>query len=225
MMKLSKNTLAVLKNFAGINPSIYLRKGNVIATKSLNNVIYAEAKIEDVIDADVGIYDVSEFLSILGLFNTDFEVISKPQDLQAEIKDVRSRVKYTLVDPSVIVCPSKSVDFPPHDIQFDLKEELFDKLTKAASTLGLPDLVVTNVNGKIVMKAVNVKDPSANDYAIEVADYDGANKFEFYLAVENLKMVKSDFKVSISKLGATHFESENIRYIVALEANTTHDFA
>lgn len=224
-MKLSKSTLAILKNFAGINPSIYLRKGNVISTKSLNNVIYAEAKIDDVIDADVGIYDVSEFLSILGLFNADFEIVSKTQDLQAKIQDSRSHVNYTLVDPSVIVCPTKSVDFPVADVHFEVKEELFDKLIKAASTLGLPDLVVTNVAGKIVLKAVKVKDPSANDFAIEVADYDGTNTFEFYISVENMKMVKSDYSVMISKLGAAQFTSSDIRYIVALEANTTHDFA
>ena len=31
-MKLSANTIDVLKNFATINPSIYIRPGNILAT-------------------------------------------------------------------------------------------------------------------------------------------------------------------------------------------------
>lgn len=220
-MKLSKHTLNILKNFASINPSIYLRKGNIITTKSVNNVIYAEAKLDDVIDADIGIYDVSEFLSTLGLFNDDVEIAAQVADLQAEIRDHRSVVNYTLVDPSVIVYPAKAIDFPVADVQFQLRNEDFVQVLKASATLGLPEIIVTNAGGKIIIKAVDSKDSSANDYAIEVADYDGSNDFQFYISVENLRMVKGDYRVLISKLGAIKFEGTNTNYIVALEANST----
>lgn len=223
-MKLSKASIAVLKNFASINPSIYLRKGNIILTKSLNNVIYAEAKIEDVIDADVGIYDVAEFLSTLGLFAEDVEIISVPQDLNVEIKDKRSKSKYTLVDPSVILYPQNKVTFPVADIQFELSQEDLKRIIDAAGTLGVPDLCITNANGKIVVKALSVKDPSANTYALEVADYDGDNNFEFYLAVENMKMIKESYKVLVCKMGAVMFEGTTASYVIALESNSTHDF-
>lgn len=224
-MQFSKTSIAILKNFASINPSIYLRKGNMITTKSLNNVIYAEAVLTDVIDADVGIYDVAEFLSTLGLFAEDVEIVSVPQDLQVEIKDKRSKSKYTLVDPSVIVFPNKAVTFPVADVQFELTNEDLKRLTDAAGTLGLPDLCITAEDGKIVFKAVNVKDPSANTYALQVADYDGTNQFEFYLSVENMKMIKDTYKVMVCAKGAVKFEGTTASYVIALEATSTHDFA
>lgn len=220
-MKLSKNTLAILKNFAGINPSIYLRQGNILTTKSVNNVIYAEAKIDDVIDSDIGIYDVSEFLSTLSLFGDDFEIITNVSDQEIKIADKRSSVKYSLVDPSVITFPAKTVNLPVADVRFELRNEDMSQILKAAATLGLPEIVITHINSKIVIKAVNSKDISANSYALEIADYDGTNNFEFYISVDNLKMVKGDYKVLVAKIGAIQFEGLNTKYIVALEANST----
>lgn len=220
-MKLSKNTLSILKNFASINPSMFLRQGNILTTKSVNNVIYAEATIDDVIDSDIGIYDVSEFLSTLGLFNDDFEIVAGVADQEIKIQDKRSSVKYSLVDPSVIVFPAKTVAFPVADVHFTLRSEDMTQIMKAASTLGLPEIMITNTNGKIVIKAVNSKDDTANSYALEVGDYDGTNDFEFFILVENMKMVKGDYKVMIAKIGAVQFEGVSSKYIIALESNST----
>ncbi|MGL5579399.1 MAG: LCP family protein [Cetobacterium sp.] len=219
-MKLSKATLEILANFAVINPSIYLRSGNVISTKSVNNVTYAEAQIEDTIDADIGIYAVNEFLSTLGLFGSDFEIIADPADQEIKIKNARAQVKYTTVDPSVITFPEKTINFPVADVQFELKEEDLKRIMAAARTLRLPEIVVTQTDGKIVVKVVNSEDPSTNSYALEVAEYEGDNDFEFFVRVENMKMIDNTYKVLITKLGAIKFESEKVSYIVALERNS-----
>lgn len=221
-MKLSKSTLNILKNFASINPSLFLQKGNVIMTKSNTNTIYAEVKVDDVIDADIGIYDVAEFLSTLNLFTEDFEITASPVDEEITIKDSRSRVKYTICDPSLIVRPSQPARFPVADVLFDLKNEDLTQVLKAAITLGLPELLVTNENDRIVIKAVNSNDPSANAYALDIAEFDNPNNldFSFYILVENMKMVKGDYSVKISKLGAVLFENSAIKYIVALEENS-----
>ena len=221
-MKLSKPTMNILKNFASINPSIYLRKGNVIATKSLDNNIYAEATIDDVIDADIGVYDVAEFLSIVGLFSADdVEIISKTADLQVQIKDKRSAVSYTVVDPSVIVFPAQYAKFPVADIHFELKEADLERLIKAATALGLPMINICNENDKIVARANDPKDPSANDYVLELADYDGTNTFNYALKVEALKMIKSDYHVQTFKNKAIKFEGETVSYIIAVESVST----
>lgn len=226
-MKLSKDTLNILKNFSTINSSIYLQKGNLITTKSLDNVIYAEAIIDDVIDADVGIYDVSQFLSTVSLFNGDVEIVANVQDLQAELKGNRSNLKYTLVDPSVIVYPAKKISFPAACVSFELKKSDLEAIMNAASILGLPEICITNHNGKLLVKVVDTKDDSANEFSIEVGDYDGSNNFEIYHAVQNLKMIKTDYKVMIfakGKAGATKFEGEKCSYIVSLDIKSSHDF-
>lgn len=46
-MKLSDNTLALLKNFAGINNSILVKQGNRLRTISVAKNILAEAEITE----------------------------------------------------------------------------------------------------------------------------------------------------------------------------------
>ena len=51
-MKLSDNTLAVLKNFGNINSGIYLKQGKTIKTVSSHKNILATAEISDEIPSD-----------------------------------------------------------------------------------------------------------------------------------------------------------------------------
>lgn len=222
-MKLSKSTLAILKTFANINPSIYLQKGSVIMTKSVTDIVYADAKIEDIIDADIGIYDLSEFLSIMNLFNPDeVEIECNTADMEIVIKDSRSSVNYTIHDPSLIVHPARQGKFPVcDDIVFELKKADFDRLKAAASTLGLPEIMITRDGNKIIMKAVDPKDSAKNDYSLEVAEYKGDCQFEFYLNVNNLMMPKDDYLVRTFKNKAVNFEGETSNYIITMQATST----
>ena len=84
-MKLSDSTLAVLKNFAGINNSILVKKGNQLRTISVAKNILAEAEIPEDFPRDVAIYDLNQFLNGLSLHqdpNLDFT-----EDSHITIKD------------------------------------------------------------------------------------------------------------------------------------------
>ena len=66
-MKLSDNTVALLKNFAGINNSILVKKGNRLRTISVAKNILAEADITEEFPRDFAIYDLNQFLNGLSL--------------------------------------------------------------------------------------------------------------------------------------------------------------
>lgn len=209
-MKLNKVSLSVLKNFASINESIYMRKGNVLLTKSLNSVIYGEATLPDVIDSDMGIYDVPEFLQTVNLFGGEFNIEVSEGDLRAKITNGKQRAGYTLVDPSVIVYPEKPANFPVADVQFQLDAKDLKTIKDSASTFGSTDIMFSSENGKIVMKSLDLKDPSANTMTIDVCDCPEENKennFGFYMKVDNLKMEVDSYNVKITKLGAIMFET------------------
>ena len=61
-MKLSDNTLTVLKNFAGINNSILVKEGNRLRTISVAKNILAEADIKEDFPRDFAIYDLESVL-------------------------------------------------------------------------------------------------------------------------------------------------------------------
>ena len=83
-MKLSDNTLSVLKNFSTINQSILFKTGNRLRTISVIKNILAEATITEELPRDFGIYDLTQFLNGMGLhqspeldFKNDVHVVIK----------------------------------------------------------------------------------------------------------------------------------------------------
>ena len=76
VMKLSDETLSLLKNFSSINQSILFKQGNSLRTISVMKNILAEATIKEDIPTDFGIYDLNQFLNALSLHQNpelDFE--------------------------------------------------------------------------------------------------------------------------------------------------------
>ena len=218
-MKISKQTLEILKNFSSINGSVLIKKGDTVLTKSTNNNIYAIAKLDHQIDFDMGIYDLGQYLNLMALFGTDADLTIDGSSLV--LKNGKSSAKTSLADPSVIMHPKSQMNFPVADVIFDMKQDDIQKLMKSSAMLGLTQIRFANVDGKII--ASGVRDESDNMYAIEVADYDGEAEFEFNVAVANIKLYDGDYKVSISKHGAVQFEGALITYIIALEANTVYN--
>ena len=71
-MKLSDNTISILKNFSGINQSLLFKQGNTLKTISVMKNILAEATIEEDFPKDFGIYDLNQFLNGLSLHKNVF---------------------------------------------------------------------------------------------------------------------------------------------------------
>ena len=113
-MNLSDNTLGILKNFAGINNSILVKKGNQLRTISVAKNILAEAEIPEDFPRDVAIYDLNQFLNGLSLHqdpDLDFS-----EETYLTIREGRRKVKYFFADPQVIIAPpEKEISLPSQD--------------------------------------------------------------------------------------------------------------
>ena len=170
-MKLSDSTLAVLKNFAGINNSILVKKGNQLRTISVAKNILAEAEIPEDFPRDVAIYDLNQFLNGLSLHqdpNLDFT-----EDSHITIKEGKRRVKYFYADPQVIIAPpDKEINLPTQEVCFQLESTSLEKLVKAAAVYQLPDLSVIGENGEITMVVRDKKNDTSNEYAVNVGETD-----------------------------------------------------
>ena len=77
-MKLSDKTLVILKNFAGINNSILVKRGDNLRTISLAKNILAEANINEEFPRDFAIYDLNQFLNGLGLHPVSYTHLTLP---------------------------------------------------------------------------------------------------------------------------------------------------
>ena len=219
-MKLSDSTLAVLKNFAGINNSILVKKGNQLRTISVAKNILAEAEIPEDFPRDVAIYDLNQFLNGLSLHqdpNLDFT-----EDSHITIKEGRRRVKYFYADPQVIIAPpEKEINLPTKEVCFQLESTSLEKLVKAAAVYQLPDLSVIGENGEITMVVRDKKNDTSNEYAVNVGETD--KDFEFNFKMEKIKIIPGAYDVVISSKLLSEFTNTqyNLKYFIALEPDST----
>ena len=219
-MKLSDSTLAVLKNFAGINNSILVKKGNQLRTISVAKNILAEAEIPEDFPRDVAIYDLNQFLNGLSLHqdpNLDFT-----EDSHITIKEGKRRVKYFYADPQVIIAPpDKEINLPTQEICFQLESNSLEKLVKAASVYQLPDLSVIGKNNEIHMVVRDKKNDTSNEYSIYVGETDST--FELNFKMENIKIIPGPYDVVISSKLLSEFTNKqySLKYFIALEPDST----
>ena len=212
-MKLTKQTLQFIENFQQINPSIKFLSGNVMRTCSPLKTIYARANLDQEIEKDFSIYDLTKFMSALSLFNDPDIDLDKDS---ATITDGNKKIKYTYCSENTITIPSdKDVNLPSKDIKFQLTDEMLKSVTKASSVLKLPNIAVVGEDGKLFFKAFNVEDTTDNVYTLDIGETD-----QEFVAVFNKdsfdKLIAQSYDVTISNKGLSEFKSSIVVYWVAL---------
>tara|TARA_B100000927_G_scaffold151432_1_gene122037 strand:+ start:279 stop:971 length:693 start_codon:yes stop_codon:yes gene_type:complete len=219
-MKLSDKTLGILKNFAGINNSILVKKGDNLRTISLAKNILAEASINEEFPRDFAIYDLNQFLNGLGL-HQDPELDFR-EDSFLSIREGKRRVKYFFADPQVITAPpEKTLTLPTQDVCFQLESVTLEKLLKAAAVYQLPDLSAISEAGVVKLVVRDKKNDTSNEFAIVVGETD--KEFSFNFKVENIKIIPGAYDVVISSKLLAQFTNinHNLRYFIALEPDST----
>ncbi|URC15186.1 sliding clamp DNA polymerase accessory protein [Paraglaciecola Antarctic GD virus 1] len=219
-MKLSVETLNILRNFANIQPSVLIKKGNIISTKSLANNIVAFATVAENFESEFGIYELSEFLSVYSMMN-DPELEFHEDHLN--IVSGKSKCRYNYCEPECIVRPKKPVTMPSEDVMFDLTEADLERIIKASNTLKIKDVCLHNEDGQLLLSVLDARTKSGNKYSINVGECAHENDFKLYINAENLKIMKADYKVTFSSKGLTEFKSDKCTYNITLERkNSTY---
>jgi hypothetical protein len=219
-MKLSDNTLALLKNFAGINNSILVKQGNRLRTISVAKNILAEAEITEEFPRDFAIYDLNQFLNGLSLHqDPDLDFV---EESYLSIKEGKRRVKYFFADPNVIISPpEKEIKLPSEDVCFQLDSVTLEKLLKAAAVYQLPDLSAVGEAGVVKLVVRDKKNDTSNEYSIVVGETD--SEFTFNFKVENIKIIPGAYDVVVSQKLLAQFTNPkyNLCYYIALEPDST----
>ena len=219
-MKLSDNTLTVLKNFAGINNSILVKEGNSLRTISVAKNILAEADIKEEFPRDFGIYDLNQFLNGLGLHQDPD--LNFGEESYLTIREGKRRVKYFYADPNVIISPpDKNIELPSEDVHFQLESTALEKLLKAAAVYQLPDLCVVGEDGVVKIVVRDKKNDTSNSYAVDVGETDKV--FTFNFKVENIKIIPGAYDVVVSQKLLSRFTNSkfDLTYYIALEPDST----
>jgi gp45 sliding clamp, C terminal len=217
---LSKKTLDVLKNFSSINSSIVFRKGSTVRTISNAENILAAFSSEEVFPMDFAIYDLSQFLSGISLFDRP-ELEFSSSDF-VSIRGSGKSARYYFSDPEITLksAPEKNVKFPGADLQFNLTGEDLIALQKASAVYGLPDLTFQSEEGSNEIKLVlrDKENDTSNTYEQSISG-DCTGDYSLDVKIENIRLFPGDYVVKVSKHLISEWTNQNLdlTYYIALE--------
>ena len=219
-MKLSNETVSVLKNFSTINQNLVIKSGNKIATMSAMKNIVAKAEVLEEFPQTFAIYDLNEFLSAISLFSkpelefeNDFVMITE--------EGTSKSLKYWYSDPSVVTTPTKDITMPECEVKFNLPSDTLSTIQKAAAVIGAPDMALESGSLKVADK----KNATANNYALDLDVNSESDNYKFWFKVENLKLIQGSYDVQVSSKNISHFKNStgNVEYFIALEPESVYN--
>jgi hypothetical protein len=222
-VKISKDTLKILKNYQKINGSLVVKSGNQIKTVSDAKNIFAVARVDEEFP-DFAIYDLNTFLGVVEIFEEpEFEFFDKYLTISA----ARQETKYKFSDPTVLTVklPDKEITIVDILVEFLLSSTDITIINQFSSKLSLPDLMIKMENNILVAIVCDKSNSATNCHKIvlEQSKQFSTSDFSLEFKIENLKLLSGDYWVQISKQKISKFENQNLDlvYFVALEYDST----
>ncbi len=219
-MIIDNNARTILRNFATINPSLLVRPGSELRTISPSKCVMAIARLDQSFDQTFGIYDLSQFLATVALFESP--TLTPVEGSHMMIEEGSESVRYMFAAPNLIIAPpQKDIQLSSVDVSFDLPASVLSKAIRAMGTLGAPQLSFTGDGQSVFLCALDHTNSSKSVYRAKIAETD--KKFNIIVLSENVKMLSLDYKVSISKSGPgpIRLYNDQIEYWIAAEKTST----
>jgi hypothetical protein len=221
-MELTNNTMTVLKNFSGINQNLLVREGNTIKTISEAKNVLATAVVEESFPQPFGIYDLNEFIGVLGLVD---QPRLKFEDESVTVGDStgRSKVRYFFSPEETLTTPQKDINMPESEVKFSLDSDTLNKVKRAASTLGHSEMSISVKDGTLTLSVVEAQNSTSNAFSIDIDGEFSTPNFNFIMNINNLKLIPGDYEVELSSKFISRFKHKelNVQYWIALEKSST----
>jgi hypothetical protein len=223
-MQLTEQTLNVLKNYSTINPNIVIEQGNVLKTVSGAKNIMATSTVSTTFPTNLGIYDLSEFLNAISMIDSPEFSFKEGESVIIKNADNTQSIEYFLSDESILTSPTRDIDMPETELEFELSDEQMAKVRRASSTFGSDTLVITPDSGELVLSVIDIEDKTSNSYSFRVSPSKcPENDFRYIFNIANFKFVSGDLNVLISSqlIGEFAVKGTESKYWVALEKTST----
>lgn len=214
-MKFTPKTVQTLKHFSSINPSIVIKKGDVITTTSQLYTIVARTTVDQTFDHMIPIYDLNRFLGALSLFD-DPEI--QCHENYMTIRSADKELNYLFADPKAIKTPSGNYTIPEGVAELKLTASILSDTMKALNVMSLPVIAFVGDGEKVSIQAIDPKNPTSDNFKIgNLGPTD--KKFKAYVRVENMKIIMADYDLTICKK-LVHLKGSDIEYWIAVEKDS-----
>lgn len=218
-MKISQETITILKNFATINSSILIKPGSTLSTISNMKNIFANATVQEEFPVEFGIYDLNRFVG--NLVQYDNPELTWKNDYVI-ISDGSRQMRFMKSDASTIIAPpATGIKMPPVDVSIELTNQMVQFMNKMSALNDLPDYSIRTEEGIIYLTATDKKNPDSDEAKEQIGESDA--EFNVFFKSENLKLIDGDYNVEISSKLISKFSNKNkdIEYFIALESDSS----
>lgn len=198
-MLISAPTASILKNFASINQSILIEPGTELCVVARNAVL-AKATVTERFPVPVAIYNLSNLLNAIGMFKTaDCDFQDGFVCIRGEGGD--GEVRYVYAAPSCVGGrpPKKLSMLPPGGIEFDLPEEKWIALQKAASVLDKKELRIASDGDAVSMTTYDHKYPGGHEFSMPVVANPHGLCCNVIFQIENFKLLKGSYHAVVAR--------------------------
>ena len=220
-MKLTQQTLDILKNFSTINDNLVVKQGSTISTISEAKNVISIAELTDSFPQEFGIYSLNEFLAIYNL--TGDSPVLEFNESSVQFSSGRSKANFRFADVSILTTPKSAVKMPTAELTLTITAEDIAQVRKAATALSHSIVAIKGDNGSVSLSVMDPKNSSANSFDILIDENnDCKNTFSLEFLISNLKVISGDYTVNISSKLISHWSHATVpvQYYLALEKSS-----
>lgn len=207
-MKLSHETISVLKHCASINPGIIIDPGNMIFSMHESKTVRLQATVQEDFPVQIALINLNQFLNSLSLF-TDPELEFMEESII--ISSNGQKIQYYYSDPSVIQQSNKQLKAEiDYEFEFNLSKEDLAQLNKAAAVIGVDDICVYNDGADIYISALDKRRQAGNHFDLMVGSDSSLEEkhFKIFFRKTNLKLTNNNYHVKVSSKGLSTWIAE-----------------
>jgi hypothetical protein len=220
-MNISKETLAIFKNFASINLdySLLMRTGNQLIAAAQGQTV-ASAIVIETFPVDFAFLDMSQFLSLASsIENPEF-------DFQSDLvlvsgKNTKTKLRYADIDLIARRCEHEKANKfvntrEKANNQFLITEQQLSEFIKTSSLLKLPILKLHSIGDGVILESHDGQNALSNRHVLTLTDNITPQTFSVSLQLDRLKFISGDYQVSVSDtLVQFSHNKQNIDYWIA----------
>lgn len=196
-MKISEQTLAILKNFASINQGIVFHPGNVIKVVTQSAGSYqAQATVEETFPKACVVGDIGRLVTLLKMFDEP-EIEFDEKNLVITDGSGRS-LTYRYTEPKLIKAPNYdgSIKFTADtDIHFSIDADWMKTMDRALAGMKATHLGFVSDGDQLIAATWNEADPRADQFSYKIQPC--KQIFNLYYKVEYLKMIDQAYDVTL----------------------------
>jgi len=215
-MKISKSTLNLLLSLTKINPSISIKKGNILSTINIGVVdgrtvpiktVLIRAEVPEEFPINFSIYNLKQFLEIVDTFEgePDFDF----KDSYVTISEKNNSIRYGYCKPTlVLISELDNLELGEDKENFMLDSKTIMRLKKLSGVLKHDDLFIKNSSdGKgieFILTTVtegSTGEDSTNDSVLTIEKETSA-EFNVKISMKNLTyVITTDKAVYNARIG------------------------